>query len=172
MDKRGIMTIYVDMDGVIADFFGGLERKFKVKHWKDIDNVEEKIMGLRNTDFFYSLEKYETTDALVDFVRTISDGDWGICSSPLKDDYANSTYHKRRWLEAHLLMPQVSKCIFTGSKYKFATNTITGEPNILIDDKLTNIDAWNKAGGIAIRYQANEDDLEEYLFAKIEEVYK
>jgi len=74
------MTIYVDMDGVIADFFGGLERKYKVDHWKKIDNVEERIMSLRNTDFFYTLDKYETSDLLIDFARTLSNGDWGICS--------------------------------------------------------------------------------------------
>ena len=170
MDKR--MTIYVDMDGVIADFFGGLEKKYRVDHWKQIDNVEERIMSLRNTDFFYTLEKYETSDNLIHHVRNITNGDWGICSSPLRNDHANSSYHKRRWLEKHMFMPSVPKCIFTGQKHKFATNTITGEPNILIDDKLTNINAWNKAGGIAIRYQANEDDLEEYLFARLEEVYK
>lgn len=162
------MTIFVDMDGVIADFFGGLERKFKATHWKNIDNVEEKITNLRNTDFFYTLDKYETSDDLIHFVRKISNGDWGICSSPLKNDFANSTYHKRRWLEKHMFMPSVPKCIFTGHKHRFATNVITGAPHILIDDKLTNIHNWNKAGGIAIRYQANEDDLEEYLFAEIE----
>jgi len=161
--------IYVDMDGVIADFFGGLEKKFKVPHWKIIDNVEERIMSLRNTDFFHTLDKYETSDDLIHHVRSISNGDWGICSSPLRNDFANSTFHKRRWLEKNMFMPAVSKCIFTANKHKYATNIITGEPNILIDDKLTNIDAWNKAGGIAIRYQANEDDLEEYLFVRLDE---
>jgi len=164
--------IYVDMDGVIADFFGGLEKKFKVTHWKLIDNIEEQIMNLRNTDFFYILDKYETSDDLIHHVRQISNGNWGICSSPLRNDFANSTFHKRRWLEKNMFMPAVSKCIFTSNKHKYATSIITGEPNILIDDKLTNIDNWNKAGGIAIRYQANEDDLEEYLFLQLDEALK
>lgn len=164
--------IYVDMDGVIADFFGGLEKKFKVTHWKLIDNIEEQIMSLRNTDFFYILDKYETSDDLIHHVRQISNGNWGICSSPLRNDFANSTFHKRRWLEKNMFMPAVSKCIFTSNKHKYATSIITGEPNILIDDKLTNIDNWNKAGGIAIRYQANEDDLEEYLFMQLDEALK
>jgi 5'(3')-deoxyribonucleotidase len=169
MDKN---MIYVDMDGVIADFFGGLEKKFKVTHWKLIDNIEEQIMSLRNTDFFYILDKYETSDDLIHHVRQISNGNWGICSSPLRNDFANSTFHKRRWLEKNMFMPAVSKCIFTSNKHKYATSIITGEPNILIDDKLTNIDNWNKAGGIAIRYQANEDDLEEYLFMQLDEALK
>jgi len=166
------MTIYVDMDGVIADFFGGLERKFKVFHWKDIFDVDERIFDLRNTDFFQNLDKFETSDQLINFVRELSNGDWGICSSPIRNDFANSTYHKRCWLEKNGYMPAVSKCIFTGNKHKYATSSITGLPNILIDDKPDNIKRWNDAGGIGIRYQANEDDLEEYLFARLEEVYK
>lgn len=28
------MKLYLDMDGVIADFFGSLEKKFDVDHWE------------------------------------------------------------------------------------------------------------------------------------------
>ena len=29
--------VYIDMDGVIADFFKALENKYNVKHWKELD---------------------------------------------------------------------------------------------------------------------------------------
>jgi alpha-D-ribose 1-methylphosphonate 5-phosphate C-P lyase len=58
--------------------------------------------------------------------------------------------------------------IFTGNKHKYAINPLTRKPNILIDDKPENIQRWIKAGGIGIRFQANEDDLEEYLFVELE----
>ena len=166
------MKIYVDMDGVIADFFGGLERKFKALHWKDIYDVDSRVEELRHTDFFFSLHKFETSDALISFVRTLSNGNWGICSSPIKNDFANSTYHKRRWLDKNGYMPFASNLVFTHRKEKYAVSRLDGEPNILIDDKPSNIKAWEEKGGIGIRYQANEDDLEEYLFARLEEVYK
>ena len=57
--------------------------------------------------------------------------------------------------------------IFTGQKEHFAVDSLDGTPNILIDDKPSNIKRWIEAGGIGIRYQANEDDLEEYLFDEI-----
>ena len=35
---------YVDMDGVIADFFGALAKEFGVQHWKDIPTHQEVII--------------------------------------------------------------------------------------------------------------------------------
>ena len=38
------MKIYLDMDGVIADFFGGLQKYYGVDHWKNLpDKVKNKI---------------------------------------------------------------------------------------------------------------------------------
>lgn len=161
------MTIYLDMDGVLADFFGGLEKFYGVDHWKMLK--EKSIMGLVETDFFNTLDPFETSDQLVNYVKEISDGNWGICSSPLRGDFANSTYWKRIWLQDRGWLPDIDKLIFTGRKYKYAMTHLDGKPNILVDDKPSNITAWEQAGGIGIRYQANEDDLEEYLFVKLDE---
>ena len=162
------MTVYVDMDGVIADFFGGLAEFTGVDHWKSIQNKEATIATLKGTDFFYELDQFPTTHRLIDFVKEISNGDWGICSSPLRGDRDNSAYWKRRWLECYELMPTIDRLIFTGTKEKYAWSMLDGLPNILIDDKPENIKRWNDAGGIGIRYQANQDDLEEYLFVELE----
>ena len=44
-------------------------------------------------------------------------------------------------------------------------------PNVLIDDKPQNIKAWRDAGGIGIRFQANEDDID-YLEWELLEAMK
>lgn len=163
--------IYVDMDGVIADFFYGLERFYGVDHWKMLR--EDSILGLKDTNFFYTLDPFDTSADLIQHVRELTGGiEWGINTSPLRYDRDNSAYWKRRWLEDHGWFPGADRFIVTGRKEKYATTELDGKPNILIDDKPSNIKAFNDKGGIGIRYQANEDDLEEYLFVQIEEAIK
>ena len=156
------MKIYLDMDGVLVDFFGGLEKYFDVPHWKQIPKTEESIMSLKGTDFFNTLEPYPSANELVNFVINLTGEDgWGINSSPLRGDRDNSAFWKRTWLTRHFIMPRVENLIFTGRKEQFAVGRFDGKPNVLIDDKPDNISRWNAKGGIGIRYQANEDSLVE-----------
>lgn len=167
------MTIYLDMDGVIADFFGAFAKKNNVTHWKSIKQKEKALADLVGTDWFYQLPTFGTDSHLiVGTVKKITKGDWGICSSPLRGDHNNSAYWKRRWLEKHDFMPEVENCIFTSNKHKYAVSRLTGKPNILIDDKIDNIKRWEQAGGIGIRFQCDQDDVVEYLFKEIQNVYE
>lgn len=168
------MNIYLDMDGVIADFFGAFAKKNNVSHWKSIKQKEKALADLVGTDWFYQLPTFDSdSDRIVSFVKNIAgDANWGICSSPLRGDHNNSAYWKRRWLEDKGFMPEVENCIFTSNKHKYAVNRLTGKPNILIDDKIDNIKRWEQAGGIGIRFQCDQDDVEEYLFKEIQNVYE
>ena len=162
------------MDGVIADFFGAFAKKNNVSHWKSIKQKEKALADLVGTDWFYQLPTFEDDSSkIIEFVKkTAGDTNWGICSSPLRGDHNNSAYWKRRWLENKGFMPEVENCIFTSNKHKYAVNRLTGKPNILIDDKIDNIKRWEQAGGIGIRFQCDQDDIEEYLFKEIENVYQ
>ena len=161
-------TVFLDMDGVTAKFFERFASDNGVKKWTDILDVSKALDKMKGTDFFWWLDEYETTKDLLAFV---SQYDWGICSSPLTGDEYNSAYWKRRWLEDKGYMPKIQNLIFTHSKEQFSTNRIDGSPNLLIDDKPTNCKKWRDEGGIAIRYQANEDSLDELIdrIAKIME---
>ena len=162
--------IYLDMDGVIADFFGGLEEKFGVDHWKSLSWKEEVFAKLKGTDFFARLPVFGEQDrrsdsiAVHNLVKLVAEDngiDWGICSSPLRGDEYNSAYHKRNWLQEWDFMPNnIDNCIFTSNKPKYAWSYKDLLPNVLIDDKPQNIKAWRDAGGIGIRFQANEDDID------------
>ena len=68
------MTLYLDMDGVIADFFTGFANRFGKDHWKLIQDKEKAIIQLQGTDFFYNLDTFDSSKKLVEFAR--STGDW------------------------------------------------------------------------------------------------
>lgn len=176
--------IYVDMDGVIADHFNHLGRMNGYDNWKDIPDIETAHTQLFGTDYFFNVPNFwgwtengsviENKSAkLVNFVRDIGERcgfDYAVCSSPLKGDFNNSAYWKRRWLEYNGYMPNsVNDCVFTLDKSKYATARMVGLPNILIDDRPDNIRKFNAAGGVGIRFQHDKDDLEEYLFEAIKE---
>ena len=145
--------IYVDMDGVIADFFGQISKINNVEHWKQISDLTEALGKLNGTDFFVTLPKFKTSDQLVQFVKKITNNHWYILSSPLEGDIFNSSFWKSYWLKNNNYEP--IEAIYAEDKYKYA---VTKNPNILIDDRPYNIKEWKKNGGIGILYQANKDD--------------
>jgi len=151
--------IYLDMDGVLADFFAEYAKLAGVKNYRDIppasaDPTLNKMVG---TDFFSRLPKFPTADSLVKLVLKYVKS-YGICSSPLRGDFKNSEQHKRIWIKNHL-HPQPAEIIITSQKEQHAVNA-DGSPNILIDDRGVNIVAWRARGGIGIKYQADEDSLD------------
>lgn len=158
--------IYLDMDGVLADFFheyaklaGVPANKFGKHDYRSIPPAKEdptldKMVG---TDFFGRLPMFNTAPGLVQMVLSYVPH-YSICSSPLRGDHANSEKWKRVWISKHL-SPQPKDIVITGQKERHAVNT-DGSPNILIDDRGQNIERWRAKGGIGIKYQADEDSLD------------
>ena len=152
--------VYVDMDGVIADFFTALAEFRKVNHWKDQGEItlDTSIKELRGTNFFETLPVFPFAKKLIDLVKSYTGGDYYINTSPLRDDLENSRIYKTKWLEKHDFKP--NDIIVTKRKESYAVDKVTGVPNILIDDRPKNLEKWVAKGGIGIRYQANEDSLD------------
>ena len=157
-------TVYLDMDGVMADFFGGVEKMYGVEHWKQLTNDKTKdlkkevIDRITGTNFFATLPKFESADALIDMVKQFTGGKFSINTSPLRGDHANSAKHKKVWIGNHIEQPD--EVVVTGRKESYAIDKGTGTPNILIDDRPINIQKWQAAGGYGILYQANRDSLD------------
>ena len=160
----GKPIVYLDMDGVLADFFGGVEFLYGVEHWKELTNDKTKdlkkqvIDRITGTDFFAVLPKFPTADTLIDMVKKFTGGKFSINTSPLRGDHENSAKYKKVWISNNIEQPD--EIIVTGRKESYAKNKASGTPNILIDDRPVNIQKWQAAGGYGILYQANRDSLE------------
>ena len=143
--------IYIDMDGVLVDFFGEWTKMQGVKDWKQIKNVGKALQDIRDTeDFWLKLKPTPNADKLLGLVKEIR-GEYNILSAPLADD-PRAEPHKREWIEKNLTAFPPKKVIITTDKAKYATST-GGTPNILIDDFGQNVAKWESAGGVGFKHK-------------------
>ena len=146
--------IFVDMDGVLADFFTEWGKLMGVDNWWEIQNhfsIEDALQKIRDTDQFW-LDLPVTSNAhnLLNLIKDIK-GEYSICSSPLPGD-PNSEPHKREWIKKHLAFFPPKEIIITHDKAKYAKQP-DGTPNILIDDYGVNIQKWEAAGGVGFKHK-------------------
>ena len=163
MDNQPI--VFLDMDGVLADFFGAFSNFAKVNHWKDLGPSElvHTLDDIIGSDFFGTIPKTWCCDELIAMTVEFS-GAYSILSSPLDGDEENCAHWKRVWIKNNL-NPKPSEIFIDRDKDKYAM--YQNKRNVLIDDRPHNIKAWKEQGGIAIKFQANQDHL-----GVIKEVFK
>ena len=146
--------IYVDMDGVLADFFGEWAKLMQVDHFTKIDkehDINDALQAIRDKDkFWLDLPLLPQAKQLLGLIKQVK-GEYNICSSPLADD-PKSEPHKRKWIEQNLSFFPPKNVYITHNKPQFAKKE-DGTPNILIDDFGKNVNEWEAAGGIGFKYK-------------------
>ena len=151
-DLDSTPDVYVDMDGVLVDFFNEWARLIGVKSYRDIPKKEigKALKKIVNTPNFW--EDLPTLAGYKDLLQTIKavKGKYKILSSPLAND-PNVDPGKREWVRKHLNFFKPEQVIIDHNKSKYAKKQ-DGSPNLLIDDFGKNVDAWQSAGGIAIKH--------------------
>ena len=151
IDKKP--TLYLDMDGVLCDFFGEWARTHGVNHYKEIPKSEianslDKI-GEDAEEFFANLPMLPGAEQLLRAAHAF--GGYTILSSPLERNEEPSKAGKRRWIANNLGSYPPDDVIFERNKAKYADKN--GTRNILIDDYGVNIVAWQNAGGLAFKHR-------------------
>ena len=142
--------LYVDMDGVLADFFGVWTKMMGVSHWKQIKDIEPALQKIRDTkDFWINLPMTSNATNLLNAIKQFK-GKYNILSAPLPGD-PESEPQKREWIQKHLSMFPPTKIIIDPNKAQYAKQA-DGTPNGLIDDFGENISKWESAGGIGIQH--------------------
>ena len=156
--------IYLDMDGVVADFeqrFRDLSgmgpRDFEAKYgknafWDFIDEGDNKIK------FWVGIPPMEGASQLVNYV---SKHDYVMLTAP--SIKKQSRLGKALWIRNHTgdIFPSKPTVIFKAAKEKHKVKPSLTEKDILIDDKASTIDNWNAAGGTGILYTSANQAISE-----------
>lgn len=144
------ITIYVDMDGVVADFEGAIEQRFgkpmeamaKREVWRNILQYNDNV-----APWFYSLPEMPDAQELWKFVtENFSDVQMLTAKGNSPKDAGGQ---KRKWAGEHLGWDvPVNIVISSAEKAEFAHPKA-----VLIDDRSNAIDPFVAAGGIGILHK-------------------
>lgn len=156
--------IYVDMDGVVADFDGGLQEMAHVEPaaqgTRDYKKVKEMWDAVSKVPNFY--DKLSPIQGTVEVVKSLFDR-YGnrvqmLTGIPRPDSIPTAAQDKENWAK-RIINPDVTvNAVMRRDKPKFCT----GPECILIDDYEKNIREWEEIGGTGILYK-NPEQLREDL---------
>lgn len=170
-NAQDIPHLYLDMDGVQADFFGNWAKLHGVSNYKDIGDRELAIDELAHSSpeqvykFFLELPPLPGGIKILKWLKA-NKIPFTVLSAPLRGPYSKASIKgKKDWLDQY--NPGTSgRAIFTGDKYLYATKN--GKPNVLVDDFGKYINAWREAGGIGIKH---DDDNTDNTIKQLEKIY-
>jgi beta-phosphoglucomutase-like phosphatase (HAD superfamily) len=150
MRKPQVTQIFLDMDGVIADF---------VKRYKELyrmlpKDAEKKKQFDKFFDEFIATGQFATLDLMpgamdgINFLSKLNIPTQMLSSTANEERYEAVSKQKKTWLQTHNI--SFTPVFVPGKrhKYKWATPT-----SIIIDDTESVINDWKKAGGIGILHK-------------------
>jgi len=153
-------TLYLDMDGVVADFDEYAARTLGVPPSSGIYPDEVWYKLATNQRLYRDLIKTSYADQLVeeckDFTLTKEYNLYFLTAVPKGNDVKWSFYDKVLWAQKYY--PDIPVMFGPYSKDKWQ-HCKAGD--ILIDDRQSNIDEWRAAGGIAIHHVGIDSTLYE-----------
>jgi hypothetical protein len=132
-----MLKLFVDMDGVLADFDAHHEAIFGVRSDKLLDNVNWKaVRGVK--DFYLNIPPMADMHALWDFIREYNP----IVLTGIPSSVEEAADNKRAWIRKNLGGDVEVRCCLSKEKYLHCTPGA-----ILIDDWEKHRQLWVEAGG-------------------------
>ena len=149
------MKIYIDFDGVILDTDTTIDNIIR-------DSNIDKKEYIKNCDWDNLLNNTDVINNSINYLRE-SKLDINLLSkiSTLEEGIAKVKYLRNNNIDMNInLVPtKISK-----------SDIVSAKGNILIDDKVYNLDEWSSKGGIPIFFNKDNTDID--IYGKINTEYK
>jgi 5'(3')-deoxyribonucleotidase len=151
-------TVYVDMDGVLANFNGYAKNKlgFDIASGdKEIKKQFWKAVGKRVKEckkFYGDLDLLPDAKELWEYVKQ-----YNPIILSATGHIKSAASEKREWLREHFGDDIADNAIFVKSAEDKAQ--YANKHSILIDDRSQAIDPWKAAGGIGIHHTSAKDSI-------------
>lgn len=142
-------TIFLDLDGVLADFEYEITSIFDGKRPLSLEEEEWEIIKANSPTLFSNLELMPSAITLMESFRTLGFSPKILTAIPKRIQWPEVTGHKREWVYKHF---------GTNTAVHFGPFAIDKQfhcrpGDILIDDHLMNVNQWKGRGGYAWLYK-------------------
>ena len=156
-----IQKIYFDMDGVLADFDGGVSKLCEmspIKQGEGRSKAEDDLMWERIRKIPHFYDKLDPMPGALELFGELYEKYGNKCEiltgiPKPKRGITTAGEDKISWVH-RLLSTDIKVNIVYREEKK---NYCTGEDCILIDDLETNIEEWKMYGGMGILYRGADD---------------
>jgi len=166
------VRIFLDMDGVLANFTKAACEHFAIKYpverkrlypkWlNDECGIPKHVVDdlMFNYDYWYNIELYSYTKDLINLCHALADEVY-ILSKPMHHE--NCYVAKLDWCIDKLNLDRKQLIITEAPKHLLASDY----SDILIDDKVEMIEKWYAAGGEGFWWQEIVENKHTHEFAK------
>jgi 5'(3')-deoxyribonucleotidase len=147
-------TIYLDMDGVVADFNTYAKNILNTEQMYHSWPAEAWQKIASNPRLYRDLDKTLEADELVQFCKNICNKkNWELkflTAVPKNDDMPWAYYDKVNWINERYPGIPVFFGPYSHSKWNHCQ-----PDDILIDDRVSNYEEWSNAGGRAILHKGD-----------------
>ena len=148
------MRVYLDLDGVLADF----DRHFKDRFGIHPNELDDKVLWQKIGSYDTFFLDLPLMPGAIDLFEFLTDRfDVSILTACPRSFYQKAAIQKRLWVRRHL-SAKVTVLPVMGGKNKGLFMHDVGD--LLIDDMAKNCIAWGDLGGIAIEHKSAEETMQ------------
>ena len=156
-------TIYIDMDGVVADFDTYVEGVLgrEIGWGTSQDLTDDEWVKLASVDrLYYHLPLMPDATKLVAYAKSLSTRFYvGLLTAiPRRTTIPSAQADKQAWVDKYFPGMKMDIGPYSRDKQKWCT-----PGDILIDDRPSNIVEWSAAGGIAMYHTGDVDATIKYI---------